>query len=143
MSLRWPVLACPDVFTGSGQPVLPAPVQQVQMVAPATKRIQVLCCKPTGTCRCEAVYFRRSSLPHRLGDCFPGLSVRTGAAQTAARNDTKVGFLIFATDLFLAQLQFGYPLASNWKAVAYLSVGNSIPLIIYLACQLQEVDRFF
>ena len=82
MSLRWPVLACPDVFTGSGQPVLPAPVQPVQVVAPAAKRI-------------------------------------------------------------LAQLQFGYPLASNWKAVAYLSVGNSIPLIIYLACQLQEVDRFF
>jgi hypothetical protein len=48
-----------------------------------------------------------------------------------------------AAKRILAQLQFGYPLASNWKAVAYLSVGNSIPLIIYLACQLQEVDRFF
>jgi hypothetical protein len=53
MSLRWPVPACPDVFTGSGQPVLPAPVpqvqvdgqsrvQRVQVVAPATKRFQAL-----------------------------------------------------------------------------------------------------
>jgi hypothetical protein len=54
------------------------------------KNFNLLSCKHIGTCRCEAVYFRRSSLPRRLGDCF--------AAQTAASNDKKVGLLIFATE---------------------------------------------
>ena len=32
--------------------------------------LKKLCCQRIRMCRCEAVYFRRSSLPTRLGDCF-------------------------------------------------------------------------